>query len=192
MPGKITVSGATCANSFTFRGRIGGKRLAPGSYRLTATPQANRQAGTSQTNTFKIAADRCTPCSPHERTIWSLIRCSSSNPRLLPSTPHDAPGRRRCSARSERAADRAYRALRQDRGLPSAADGLPDGLTPREAQVLTLIADGLTNARIAEYLVVSPATVSSHFNHLFARAGIRDRAQAVRYAYSHGLARPPE
>ena len=75
---------------------------------------------------------------------------------------------------------------------PTAADGLPDGLTPREAQVLTLIADGLTNARIAEYLVVSPATVSSHFNHLFAKAGIRDRAQAVRYAYSHGLARPPE
>ena len=56
VPGKITVSGATCANSFTFRGRIGGKRLAPGSYRLTATPHANRQAGTSRTIAFKIAA----------------------------------------------------------------------------------------------------------------------------------------
>ena len=58
--------------------------------------------------------------------------------------------------------------------------------------MLTLIADGLTNAQIAEHLVVSPATVKSHINHLFAKAGIRDRAQAVRYAYSHGLARPPE
>jgi DNA-binding NarL/FixJ family response regulator len=71
------------------------------------------------------------------------------------------------------------------------ADELPDGLTPREAEVLALIADGLTNAQIAEHLVVSPATVKSHINHLFAKAGIRDRAQAVRYAYSRGIAQPP-
>jgi hypothetical protein len=56
LPGKISVSGASGANSFTFRGRIGGKRLGPGSYQLTATPQANGQAGTSQTIKFKIAA----------------------------------------------------------------------------------------------------------------------------------------
>jgi DNA-binding NarL/FixJ family response regulator len=74
----------------------------------------------------------------------------------------------------------------------SSADELPDGLTPREAEVLELIADGLTNAQIAEHLVVSPATVKSHINHLFAKAGIRDRAQAVRYAYGRGIARPPE
>jgi DNA-binding NarL/FixJ family response regulator len=69
---------------------------------------------------------------------------------------------------------------------------LPDGLTPREAEVLALIADGLNNAQIAEHLVVSPATVKSHINHLFAKAGIRDRAQAVRYAYSRGIAQPPQ
>jgi DNA-binding NarL/FixJ family response regulator len=78
-------------------------------------------------------------------------------------------------------------------GQPPAPDSaLPDGLTPREAEVLALIADGLTNAEIAERLVVSPTTVKSHINHLFTKAGLRDRAQAVRYAYRHGLATPPE
>jgi DNA-binding NarL/FixJ family response regulator len=65
---------------------------------------------------------------------------------------------------------------------------LPDGLTPREAEVLALIAEGLTNAEIAERLVVSAATVKTHVNHIFAKAGVRDRAQAVVYAYANGLA----
>jgi DNA-binding NarL/FixJ family response regulator len=67
---------------------------------------------------------------------------------------------------------------------------LPDGLTPREAEVLALIGAGLTNAEIADRLVVSAATVKSHVNHIFAKAGVRDRAQAVAYAFRHGLAEP--
>jgi DNA-binding NarL/FixJ family response regulator len=73
------------------------------------------------------------------------------------------------------------------RPSPAPAD-LPDQLTPREAEVLSLIACGLSNGEIAATLVVSEATVKSHINHVFAKIGARDRAQAVHYAYTHGLA----
>jgi DNA-binding NarL/FixJ family response regulator len=65
----------------------------------------------------------------------------------------------------------------------------PDDLTPREVEVLQLIAEGLTNTEIAARLVVSAATVKSHVNHIFAKIGARDRAQAVVYAFANGLAR---
>ncbi|MFI0722346.1 response regulator [Streptomyces sp. NPDC021224] len=65
---------------------------------------------------------------------------------------------------------------------------LPADLTPREREVLTLIGQGLPNRAIAEKLFVSEATVKTHINNLFAKAGIRDRADAVRRAIAAGLA----
>jgi DNA-binding NarL/FixJ family response regulator len=68
------------------------------------------------------------------------------------------------------------------------AASLPDDLTPREAGVLRLIAQGLNNHEIAERLVITDATVKTHVNNIFSKAGLRDRAQAVVYAIRHGLA----
>ncbi|WP_433335689.1 response regulator [Spirillospora sp. CA-294931] len=78
----------------------------------------------------------------------------------------------------------------------AAADGpprggrpdLPDNLTRREAEVLALIARGRSNAEIAADLFISEATVKTHINNLFAKANLRDRAQAVTYAFRHNLA----
>lgn len=61
-------------------------------------------------------------------------------------------------------------------------------LTPREVEVLRLIAKGHNNQEIARLLFVSEATVKTHINNLFSKIDVRDRAQAVSYAYQHGLA----
>jgi DNA-binding NarL/FixJ family response regulator len=77
-------------------------------------------------------------------------------------------------------------------GLPMATTAnapLPDGLTEREAEVLRLIAAGLSNADIAGQLYVSEATVKTHINRIFAKTGSRDRSQAVIYAHQRGLHR---
>ena len=66
----------------------------------------------------------------------------------------------------------------------------PDELTPRESDVLRLIAEGKSNREIARALYVSEATVKTHVNRIFAKTGSRDRSQAIRYAYTHGYANP--
>ncbi|MGW0536194.1 response regulator [Streptomyces sp. NPDC003032] len=78
---------------------------------------------------------------------------------------------------------------RQRAAAPPAPAGGIDGLTAREAEVLVLIAQGLSNAEIAHRLTISDHTVKTHINRLFTKMGLRDRAQAVILAYELGLVR---
>ena len=64
----------------------------------------------------------------------------------------------------------------------------PDGLTPRESEVLTMVARGLTDAEVAELLVVSLRTVHAHLRSIYRKLDLHTRSAATRYALEHGLA----
>jgi DNA-binding NarL/FixJ family response regulator len=65
----------------------------------------------------------------------------------------------------------------------------PGGLSPRESEVLTLVAEGKTNRAIASELFISEKTVARHVSNIFTKLRLSSRAEATAYAYKHGLAR---
>jgi DNA-binding NarL/FixJ family response regulator len=63
----------------------------------------------------------------------------------------------------------------------------PDGLTRREVEVLRLLAEGRTDAQVAEQLVISPRTVNHHLTSIYRKIQVSTRAAATRYAFEHRL-----
>ncbi len=83
------------------------------------------------------------------------------------------------------------RSVIQQFARPTAAVAAPTGLTEREAEVLAHVARGLSNAEIASALFLGEATVKTHVSKILIKLGVRDRVQAVVYAYDNGLVAPP-
>jgi DNA-binding NarL/FixJ family response regulator len=81
----------------------------------------------------------------------------------------------------------AQKALRQFSALPGKQAPLVDELTPRELEVLMLIAEGLCNKEIARELTISEKTVKNHINNIFSKLHLYDRTQAMLYAIRKGL-----
>jgi DNA-binding NarL/FixJ family response regulator len=89
------------------------------------------------------------------------------------------------------AAELLARVRRHLSRAPHSPNGAAGGrLTPREQEILALLASGLDQRAIAERLVISPKTVATHIQRILGKLGVRSRAQAVAYAHRHGLVDP--
>ena len=81
----------------------------------------------------------------------------------------------------------AQKVMRQFSAVPDRQMAVVDDLTPRELEVLTLIAEGLPNKEIAQELTISEKTVKNHINNIFSKLHVYDRSQAMLYAIRQGL-----
>ncbi len=75
----------------------------------------------------------------------------------------------------------------QATGSVKSSPTYPDGLTAREVEVLCLVAQGLTDAQIAEQLIISPRTVNTHLTAIYGKIQVSSRTAATRYAIEHHL-----
>ena len=76
---------------------------------------------------------------------------------------------------------------RSNVGPSETTHDLPEPLTPRETEVLSLVARGLTNNQVAHRLTISPNTVHAHLHTIYSKLGVSGRIAAVRFAFEQGL-----
>lgn len=125
-----------------------------------------------------------------ESYIFQLLQLGASGYVLKRAAATDLVDAVRAAARGEAFLFPAVaRSLVQDylESLRAGKTGRYDGLTEREREVLVLIADGLTNVKIAEKLSISVKTVQTHRTHIMEKLDLHDRSQLVRYAVRKGL-----
>jgi DNA-binding NarL/FixJ family response regulator len=130
-----------------------------------------------------------------DQHVYDALQAGASG-FLLKDTPPDqlAAGIRAVAAGEALLAPTVTRRLIEEfarvRPAPQARPAELDELTPREFDVLRHLARGLSNAEIAEQLFLSDTTVKTHVAHLLGKLGLRDRVQAVVFAYETGLVTP--
>jgi DNA-binding NarL/FixJ family response regulator len=125
--------------------------------------------------------------------VYDALRAGASGFLLKDTLPEDLVAAIRVVARGDAliAPGITKRLIEQfARSAPAAPPPALEDLTPREAEVLMLIASGLSNGEIADELVLSHATVKTHVKRILAKLDLRDRVQAVVLAYESGLIGP--
>ncbi len=132
-----------------------------------------------------------------ETGMFDAVRAGASGFLLKRAAPEELLAAVRAVASGESLVSPAM-TLRLLRGFAAAVPGPPppevqrrvDALTAREREVLVLLARGLSNAEVAEQGHMAEATAKTHVARVLAKLGLRDRAQAVVFAYENGLVRP--
>jgi DNA-binding NarL/FixJ family response regulator len=129
--------------------------------------------------------------------VFDSLRAGASGFLLKDAPPEDLVAAIRVVARGDALLDPAVTravvgAVARSAPPRSAPNAKLSSLTARELTTLRLVATGLSNAEIADHLVLSEATVKTHVGHVLAKLGLRDRVQAVIFAYESRLAEPPD
>jgi len=161
----------------------------PRSDGLTATARITRDAALSSTRVIVLTTFEL------DEYVFGALRAGAAGFLLKDMEPEDVVAAVRIVAGGDallapRLTRRLIEAFVVEAGRPAPDPAPLEELTPREREVLALVGGGLSNAEIAEQLVLSPLTAKTHVARLFMKLGARDRAQLVVTAYETGLVKP--